>query len=226
MSLAARRAAVSVAAATVARPGGALAGIENVFGRRKPRPVQPRQRGGDILGRALGEQGPRQHQIFGGGLLGEQGILQHPFLIELANFIRGRRRPRDGLDSGQIQQQLRAPPSRRRHQQDADTLAAGPAGAAGAMLHDLSVIRKIGVNDEIEVRQIDAAGRHVGGDADASASVAQGLQRLGAFVLRQFARERDHGEPALQQCRLQMPDRLSGIAKHQRARRLRKSAIH
>ena len=34
------------------------------------------------------------------------------------------------------------------------------------------------MNDEIEVRQVDAARRDVGGDADARASVAQRLQRL------------------------------------------------
>src|SRR6202007_3371355 len=84
-----RRAAIPFAAAIVARPRCAVTWIENVLGRRKPRPVQPRQRRGDILGRALGEQRPRQHQILGGGLLGEQGILQHSFLIELANLISG-----------------------------------------------------------------------------------------------------------------------------------------
>ena len=55
------------------------------------------------------------------------------------------------------------------------------------MLHHFRIVRNIGVNDEVEVRQVDAARRHVGGDADAGASIAQRLQRLGPFVLRQFA---------------------------------------
>ena len=91
------------------------------------------------------------------------------------------------------------------------------------MLHDLRVVRQIGVNDEIEVRQIDAARRHVGRHADAGASVAQGLQGLRSLVLRQFSRQRDHGEAALQKRRLQMPDGISGVAKHQRARRFKKA---
>ena len=81
------------------------------------------------------------------------------------------------------------------------------------------VVRQIGVNDETEVRQIDAARRDVGRDADPRASVAQRLQRRGALVLRQFARQRDHGEAALQQRRLQMPHRVARVAEHQRARR-------
>ena len=91
------------------------------------------------------------------------------------------------------------------------------------MLHDFGVVRQVGVNDEVEVRQIDAARGDVGGDADAGASIAQRLQRLGAFVLRQFARQRDHGEAALQQRGLQMPDGISRVAEHQRARRLEKA---
>ena len=81
---------------------------------------------------------------------------------------------------------LRAALFGRRHQYDADALAAGAAGAAGAMLHHLGVVRQIGMNDEVEVRQIDAACRHVGSDADPRTSIAQRLQRLGALVLRQF----------------------------------------
>ena len=77
------------------------------------------------------------------------------------------------VDTGQLQQQFRAAFARRSHQQDADALAAGTAGAAGTMLHHLRVVRQIGVNDEIKVRQINAARRHVGGHADARASIPQ-----------------------------------------------------
>ena len=46
------------------------------------------------------------------------------------------------------------------------------------MLHHLRIVRQIGVDDEIEVRQVDAARGDVGRDADAGAAVAQRLQRL------------------------------------------------
>ena len=87
------------------------------------------------------------------------------------------------------------------------------------MLQHFRIVRQIGVDDEIEIRQIDAARGDVGRDADAGAAVAQRLQRHGALVLGQFARQRDDGEAALQQRRLQMPDGVAGVAEHQRARR-------
>jgi hypothetical protein len=64
------------------------------------------------------------------------------------------------------------------HQQHGDALAAGAAGAAGAMLQALGVMRQIDMDDEADMRQIDAARRDVGGDADARAPVAQRLKRL------------------------------------------------
>ena len=185
---AARCSIVALPAAIAARPATILAGIDDILGRGQPRAIEPRQRRGDILGRPFGKQRLRQNKILGRRLLREQIVAQHALLIELANFIRLRRGAPDRVDAGKIQQHFRAPPSRRRHQQDADTLAAGPAGPAGAMLHNFRIVRNIGVDHEIEVRQIDAARRHVGRDADACAAVAQGLQRLGPLVLRQFSR--------------------------------------
>ena len=200
-----------------------LAGIDDVFGRRQPRAIEPRQRRGDILRRALGEQRLRQHQILRRGLFGEQRILQHALLVELADFIGLRRGAPDRVDAGEIEQHFRAPLARRRHQQNADALAAGAAGAAGAMLHHFRIVRDIGMDHEIEVRQIDAARGDVGGDADAGAAVAQRLQRVGALVLGQFARQRDDGKAALRQRRLQMPHRLARVAEHQRARRFKEA---
>src|SRR5215475_13002583 len=91
------------------------------------------------------------------------------------------------------------------------------------MLHDLRVIWQIRMNDEVEVRQIDAARRHVGRHADAGTSIPQRLQSLGSLVLCQFAGESDHGKTTLQERRLQMPDSISRVAKHKRARRLEKA---
>jgi hypothetical protein len=220
--LAARRSRV-FSTAPVAWPAATLTGIENVFGRRKPRAIETRERRGDILRRALGKQGPRQHQIVGSRLLGEHRILQHAFMIELADLIRLRSYAPDGVSAGQVQQQFRTPSSCGRHQQDANALPARTAGATRAMLHDLSIIRQIRMNDEVEARQIDAARGHVGRHADAGSSIPQRLQSLGSLVLRQFARERDHGKATLKQRRLQMPDGIPRVAKHKCARRLEKT---
>jgi hypothetical protein len=91
------------------------------------------------------------------------------------------------------------------------------------MLQDLSVIWQIRMNDEVEARQIDAARSHVGRHADAGTSIPQRLQSLGSLVLRQLAGESDHGKTTLQERRLQMPDGISRVAKHKRARRLEKA---
>ena len=80
------------------------------------------------------------------------------------------------------------------------------------MQQGLAVVRQVGVDDEAEVGQVDAARRDVGGDADAGAAVAQRLQGVVALALGQLARERDRGEPALEQARLQVPHRLAGMA--------------
>ena len=171
----------------------------NVLGRRQPRAIEPRQRRGDVLRRPLGEQGLRQRQILGRRLLRKQRIFQHALLIELANFIRLGRRAPDRIDAGQVQQHFGAALARRRHQNDADALAARAAGAAGAMLHDFRIVRNIGVDDEIEVRQVDAARGDVGRHADAGAAVAQRLQRHGfarSGSVRPTARPRRSRAPA------------------------------
>ena len=46
------------------------------------------------------------------------------------------------------------------------------------------------MDHKVKPRQIDAARGHVSGDTDAGATVTQGLQRVGAFLLAEFARER------------------------------------
>ena len=85
---------------------------------------------------------------------------------------------------------------------------------------DFGIVRQIGVDDETEIGQIDAARRDVGGDANPRAPVAQRLQRLVALVLAQFARQRHGGEAALAQHRFQMAHRLARVAEHQRGRRI------
>ena len=165
-----------------------MVGIEDVFGRRKPRAINPGQRRGDILGRPLGKQRARQCQIILGRLLREESILQHALLIELADLVRLGSHAPDGVDAGLVEHQFCAPTARGGHQQYAHALSARTAGTAGTMLHNFRIIRQICMNDETKVRQVDAARRHVGGHADARTSVPQSLQRVRSLALRQFSR--------------------------------------
>jgi hypothetical protein len=84
------------------------------------------------------------------------------------------------------------------------------------MLERFRIVGQVGVNDEIEPRQIDPACGDVGRDADPGPAVPQRLKRLVALVLAELARERDDREAALEQQRLQMPHGLARVAEHQR----------
>jgi hypothetical protein len=61
--------------------------------------------------------------------------------------------------------------------------------------------RQIGMDHQFQPRQVDAARGHVGGDADPRPAVAQRLQRVAAFLLAQFARQRHHLEAAIAHAR-------------------------
>ena len=77
------------------------------------------------------------------------------------------------------------------NQQRADALAPGAPRAAASMLHRLDVVGQVGVNDDADIGQIDAARGDVGRDAYPRAPVPQRLHRLIAFVLAEFAREQN-----------------------------------
>ena len=72
--------------------------------------------------------------------------------------------------------------------------------------------RQVGVDDEFETRQVDTAGGNVGRHTDACAAVAHGLQRMGAFVLGQFAGKGHDGKAAIVEPRRQMVHRRTGGA--------------
>ena len=200
-----------------------MAGIEDVFGRRQARAIEPGQCRCDVLRRTLGEQRAGQHKIVFRRRFAKQCILQHALLIELADIIHGGRCAPNGIDAGEIQKQFGAPLARGNHQHHADALLARPAGAAGTMLKHLGIVGQIGVNHQTEIRQIDAARCDVGGNADPCAPVAKGLKRLGAFVLGQLAGQRDHGESAFEKGGLQMVDCVARVAEHDGGRRFEES---
>src|SRR3569623_943473 len=110
----ARRSVISSPAAIVTGPARVLAGIENIFRGRTPRPIQPRQCRGDILGRPFGEQGAREVQVVGSGLLCKQIVLQHVLLIEFADFLDGRSHAPIDIDVREIKQDFRPPSARGR----------------------------------------------------------------------------------------------------------------
>ncbi len=93
-------------------------------------------------------------------------------------------------------------------------------GAAAAMLQHLRVARQVRVDDEAEVRQVEAARGDVGGDAHLGAPVAQRLQRVVALVLAEFARQQHGGEAALAEQGVQVAHALARVAEDDGARRI------
>ncbi len=82
------------------------------------------------------------------------------------------------------------------------------------MEHRFGIAWQLGVEHQAEVGQIDAAGRDVGGDADPRAAVAQRLQRARPLGLRQLPRERDGGEAAFAEIRMQPVHARARRAEH------------
>eukprot|EP01035_Chromulina_nebulosa_P048305 gene48305-65529_t len=104
-----------------------------------------------------------------------------------------------------------------RYDDDRDTLFAGAARAAAAVQQARRVGRKVGVDDKAQVRQVEAAGGDVCGHTGAGMAVAQGLQGVGPFLLRQFPRELHGREPALAQGAVEVTHPFTRGAEDQRA---------
>ena len=168
----------------------------------------------------IGEQRVGHGEILIAARLGQNWILQQPFLVELADFLGRWRRGPDEIDARPAKHLFGASCARARNQKDADAFAPSTSRAAAAMLQHLGVVGQIGVNHETEIGQIDAARSDIGRHAHARATVAQRLQCMIALALAQLAGERHGGEATFAQDRFQVPHRLARAAKHQRARRI------
>ena len=104
----------------------------------------------------------RPRRRLGQGRIGEQALG-----VERADF-RGRRRPDpDRLDARLRKQPLRAAAASERRQKRADALLARAPRAPAPMLERLDVVGQVGVNDDADIGQIDAARGDVGRDQHA-----------------------------------------------------------
>jgi hypothetical protein len=146
--------------------------------------VKAGEGGGDLLGAPLGEERAADGEILLRGLLGqERGIAHQPLPITCPDRIRRWRGRPGGPDPRGLQQPLGTPPPGVRHEQHGGALATRPAGAAAPVQQHLAVVRQVGMDDEPEVRQVDTARRHIGGDADTRPPGAERLQGVYALAL-------------------------------------------
>ena len=182
------------------------------------------QGGGELFGRdGLGEL-LRDALVFVGDGGAERRVGEQALAVLLADFLGGRRAAPGRFDVGGGEHLLGAAALGVRDEEDGHALLAGAAGAARAVEQGRLVGRQVGVDDEAEVGQVEAAGGDVGGDADLGVAVAQGLQRIVAFALVHFAGEADGVEAALAQGGVEVAHGFARGAEDEGAGRLRNSA--
>ncbi len=195
------------------RRGGHV--FRQLLGRRAPLAPQPHEGRGDAFGTETVEQRRGQPGLVA-RRLGQGRMVQHPRVVASLHLVgRGGLAPfRDQL--GALEQALRPLVFRRRHDQHRGALGPGPAGAAGTVQQRVGIGRQVGMDHQLQPRQVDAARRHVGGDADPRPAVAQRLQGVAAFLLGQLTRQRHHLEAAIAHARQQVVHVGAGLAEDDR----------
>ena len=191
--------------------------VEHVLGRRQARAVQSNQGGGHRLGRPVGQQSAGELQFLGRGGFVQQRVFQQPDLIAGADFLGQRRAGPFDVEVGHLEQALGGPALGVGHNDDRDALLARATRTAAPVQEAGGVGRQVGVDHQAEVGQVEATGRHVGGDAGAGMAVTQGLQRVRALLLRQFAGKLHGREAAFAQGAVQVADPLASGAEDQGA---------
>src|SRR5690606_23433509 len=155
--------------------------VADVFRLRQFVAQQTDEGGGELfVGKTLGELLRKLPVVVGDGG-GEGGVFKQPLAVLRANFIGGRRAAPGRFDACGGEHLFGAPPLCVGDEQDGDALPSGAPGAARTVEQRLLVCRQVGVDDEPEVGQVEAARGDVGCDADPRVTVAQRLQRLVAL---------------------------------------------
>ena len=180
---------------------------------------QPDKGRGDLFGAETLDQGGGLRGLVARGLV-QRGQVQHALVVARLHIVgRGRLVPfRHQLRA--LQKPLRLLVIRRGHDQDRSPLGPRPPGPARAVQQRFGVRRQIGVDYQFQPRQVDAARRHVSGDADARPPVTQGLQCMAALLLAKLARQRHDLETAIAHARQQVVHIGAGLAEDDGAWRL------
>ncbi len=106
------------------------------------------------------------------------------------------------------------------HEDDGGAFVAGAAGAAAAVHEGGGVDGGIGVDDEANAREVDAAGGDVGAHQHAGAAVAHALQRALSFALRQLTAQGASEEAALDEASGEARRAFARLAEHEGGGRL------
>ena len=162
-----------------------------------------------------GQTGGKGRFFLGRGI-GPCGIGQQAFLVPTAHVIGGGGGHPFGIDLAEFQKALGLGHLPRRHDQHRHTLAPRAARAARAVQQRFRIHRQIGMDHQIQPRQVDPPRGHIGCHTDLRTPVAHGLQRVGAFGLRQLPRQTHDRETPIAQTRHQAVHCGAGIGEHDR----------
>ena len=148
--------------------------------------VLAHERHRDLLRTPGRQQFPRKHQLFIVRLGGKDWIVKKPLAIPPEDGGHGWRRHPGGVDPSCAQNALHATPFAIRCDEDAQAISPCPAGTAAAMQQRFAIFGEVGMNDQIEFWQIDAARGNVRCNANPGPAIAHRLQSTRALVLAQF----------------------------------------
>src|SRR5690606_29116795 len=151
--------AAAVLAVGLARLGGIG---DQLLDLRHRRAVRADQRGGDVLGAALGEQARGERAVLVVELDRREQRREQALAVAVADRLGARRIDPLGLDPGAAQHGLDAPAAGVGDDQHRGALLARAAGAARAMLQGLGIARDLDVDHQAQRRQVDAARGDVG----------------------------------------------------------------
>ena len=189
------------------------------FGRRAPLAPQPHEGRRQMLGIEAFSQLFGQRQIIDRAVRQQRRVEQTCILARLHLIGRGGLAPLCH-HLGALQQAVGLAELARRDDQHRGALAPGAARPARAVQQRFRVGGQIGMDHQLQPRQVDAARGHVSGDTDACAPVAQRLQRVHPFGLRQLARQRHDLKAAIAHPRQQVVHVHPGLAEDDRGLRL------
>ena len=103
------------------------------------------------------------------------------------------------------------------HQRDDGAVGAGAGGAARAVQVRLVLGRRVDVDDQLDVVDVDAAGGDVGGDQHADGAGGERGEVAVAGVLRQVAVQVDRGDAGVGQRLGQLPGAVLGAGEEHAA---------
>ena len=165
------------------------------FRRGKLDMVLPEERHRDLLRAPGRQQFPRKLQLFFVRSGGKHRIVEKPLAVALEDGGGGWRRHPCRIDPRRAQHAVQPPRLLYGTMRMLRPLPPSPAGAAAAMQQRFAVLGQVGMNDQIEFRQIDAARGDVGCHANTGPAVAHRLQGARALVLAQLPGKGDDRKP-------------------------------